>query len=181
MLTCGSHPKIPNPLSRLVLSGLYVWSLAAKSRQSCPILCDPIDGCPQAALSLGCSRQEPWSGLPFPPPAHSCTPSRFSRVQLCATPWTAALQAPLSTGFSRQEHWSGLPLESWGIHVGHRRVSALIRVHGPGRTRGRCPAVAVHRSECSDGENGGSREEEMAARRRGEEEAKVCRQSEQLV
>jgi len=35
--------------------------------------------------------------------------SRFSRVQLCATPYTAAHQAPLSMGFSRQEHWSGLP------------------------------------------------------------------------
>ena len=35
--------------------------------------------------------------------------SRFSRVQLCATPWTAAHQVPLSLGFSRQEHWSGLP------------------------------------------------------------------------
>ena len=35
--------------------------------------------------------------------------SRFSRVRLCATPWTAAHQAPLSLGFSRQEHWSGLP------------------------------------------------------------------------
>ena len=35
--------------------------------------------------------------------------SRFSRVQLCATPQTAAHQAPLSLGFSRQEHWSGLP------------------------------------------------------------------------
>ena len=35
--------------------------------------------------------------------------SRFSRVQLCATPWTAAHQAPPSLGFSRQEHWSGLP------------------------------------------------------------------------
>ena len=33
--------------------------------------------------------------------------SRFSRVQLCATPWTAAHQAPPSLGFSRQEHWSG--------------------------------------------------------------------------
>ena len=33
--------------------------------------------------------------------------SRFSRVRLCATPWTAAHQAPLSLGFSRQEHWSG--------------------------------------------------------------------------
>ena len=33
--------------------------------------------------------------------------SCFSRVQLCATPQTAAHQAPLSLGFSRQEHWSG--------------------------------------------------------------------------
>ena len=36
--------------------------------------------------------------------------SHFSRVQLCATPETAAHQAPLSLGFSRQEHWSGLPI-----------------------------------------------------------------------
>ena len=39
-------------------------------------------------------------------------PSRFSRVRLCATPWTAAYQASPSTGFSRQEHWSGLPFPS---------------------------------------------------------------------
>ena len=38
--------------------------------------------------------------------------SRFSRVQLCVTPWTAAHQALLSLGFSRQEHWSGLPFPS---------------------------------------------------------------------
>ena len=36
----------------------------------------------------------------------------LSRVQLLATPWTAAHQAPLSMGFSRQEYWSGLPLPS---------------------------------------------------------------------
>ena len=35
--------------------------------------------------------------------------SHFSRVQLCATPYTAGHQAPPSLGFSRQEHWSGLP------------------------------------------------------------------------
>ena len=49
-------------------------------------------------------------GISFP---HShtyvCMLSRFSRVRLFATPWTAARQAPLSTGFSRQEHLSGLP------------------------------------------------------------------------
>ena len=38
--------------------------------------------------------------------------SCFSRVQLCATPQTAAHQGPPSLGFSRQEHWSGLPLPS---------------------------------------------------------------------
>ena len=38
--------------------------------------------------------------------------SRFSHVQLCVTPWTAAHQVPLSLGFSRQEHWSGLPFLS---------------------------------------------------------------------
>ena len=38
--------------------------------------------------------------------------SRFSRVPLLATPWTAAYQAPSSMGFSRQEDWSGVPLPS---------------------------------------------------------------------
>ena len=40
---------------------------AAKSLQSCPTLCDPIDSLAahQAPLSLGFSRQEHWSGLPF--------------------------------------------------------------------------------------------------------------------
>ena len=38
--------------------------------------------------------------------------SRFSHVQLCATPWTVAHQAPPSMGFSRQEYWSGVPLPS---------------------------------------------------------------------
>ena len=36
----------------------------------------------------------------------------FSRVQLLATPRTAAYQASLSMGFSRQEYWSGVSLLS---------------------------------------------------------------------
>ena len=39
---------------------------AAKSLQSCPTLCDPRDGSPPGPPSLGFSRQEHWSGLPFP-------------------------------------------------------------------------------------------------------------------
>ena len=38
--------------------------------------------------------------------------SRFSRVQPCVTPQTAAHQAPPSLGFSRQEYWSGVPIPS---------------------------------------------------------------------
>ena len=36
----------------------------------------------------------------------------LSRVELLATPWTAAHQAPPSMGFSRQEYWNGVPLPS---------------------------------------------------------------------
>ena len=43
---------------------------AAKLLQSRPTLCDPIDGSPPGSASLGFSRQEHWSGLPFPSPMH---------------------------------------------------------------------------------------------------------------
>ena len=43
---------------------------AVKSLQSCPTLCDPIDGSHQAPPSLRFSRQGHWSGLPFPSPKH---------------------------------------------------------------------------------------------------------------
>ena len=66
----------------------------------------------QNPSSLGFSRQEYWSGLPFPSPMRACTPSHFSRVWLYATLWTAANQPPLSTGFSKQEYWHGLPFPS---------------------------------------------------------------------
>ena len=61
--------------------------------------------------SLWFSRQEPWSGLPFPSLMHESEKWKvkvksLSRVRLLATPWTAAYQAPLCMGFSRQEYWS---------------------------------------------------------------------------
>ena len=50
--------------------------------------------------------------------------SRFSRVQLCATPSMAAHQAPLSLGLSRQEHWSGLPFPS-PVHESESEVAQV--------------------------------------------------------
>ena len=43
---------------------------AAKSLHSCLTLCDPQMAAHQAPPSLGFSRQEHWSGLPFPSPMH---------------------------------------------------------------------------------------------------------------
>ena len=77
----------------------------------CLTLCDPIDNSPARLL---CPWDSPGKntgvGCHFLLQCmHACMLSRFSRVQLCATLWTAAHQAPLSKGFSRQEYWSGLP------------------------------------------------------------------------
>ena len=91
---------------------LYILSAApAKSRQSCPTLCNPIDSSPSGSSGPGILQAGilEWVAISF---SSTCMLSHFSHVQLCATPWTAAHQAPLSTGFSRQEYWIGLPFPS---------------------------------------------------------------------
>ena len=40
----------------------------AKSLQSCPTLCDPMDSSPPDSSVHGILQQEYWSGLSFPPP-----------------------------------------------------------------------------------------------------------------
>ena len=82
----------------------------------------------QAPLSLGLSRQEHWSGLPFPSPMHESEKWKWSCsvVSVLATPWTAAYQAPPSMGFPRQEYWSGVPLPSPG-KAGQLHVKEWIR------------------------------------------------------
>ena len=86
-------------------------AVAAKSLQSCPTLCDPIDGSPPGSPVPGIlqARILEWVAIAF---SNACMLSCFSRVRLCVTPWTAAHQAPLSTGLSRQEYWSVLPFPS---------------------------------------------------------------------
>ena len=78
----------------------------------------------EAPPSLGFSRQEDWSRLPFPSPIHESEVVKLlSRVWLLATPWTLAHQAHPAMGFSRQEYWSGVPLPSpaycWVIVLKH--------------------------------------------------------------
>ena len=85
---------------------------AAKSLQSCPTLCDPIDGRPGSPVP-GILQARTLEWLPFPSPMRESEKWKWSRsvsVWLFMTPWTAAYQAPPSMGFSRQEYWSGVPL-----------------------------------------------------------------------
>ena len=53
-----------------MISSSAAAAAAAKLVQSCPTLCDPIDGSPLGSSVLGFSRQEYWSGFPFPSPMH---------------------------------------------------------------------------------------------------------------
>ena len=123
--------------------------------KSCPTLAILWTVACQAPLSMGFSRQEYWSGLPFPSPGHLPYPgiepgspalqaddlpteqwsgsmlSHCNCVRLCATP---------SLGFSRQEHWSGLPFPSPMHKSGkwkwsHSVMSDSSRPHGLQPTR----------------------------------------------
>ena len=80
----------------------------AKSLQSCPTLCDPIDGSPPGSPVPGIlqARTLEWVAISFSNAWNwKVKVKSLSRVRLLATPWTAAYQAPPSMGFSRQEYW----------------------------------------------------------------------------
>ena len=88
---------------------------AAKSLQSCPTLCDPINGSPPGSAIPGIlqARKLEWVAISFSKAwKWKVKVKSLSRFWLLATPWTTAYQAPPSMGFSRQEYWSGVPLPS---------------------------------------------------------------------
>ena len=116
--------------------------MCASVTRSCLTLCDPMDCItPQTPLSTGFSRQENWSGLPFPspvdlpdhgikagspalqadslpsePPGKPRHPvhAKLPVVSLC-DPVGCSLPGPnVHGGFSRQEYWSGLSFPSPG-------------------------------------------------------------------
>ena len=62
--------RIDKNVEKSELSSMAAAATAAKLVQSCPTLCDPIDGSPLGSSVLGFSRQEYWSGFPFPSPMH---------------------------------------------------------------------------------------------------------------
>ena len=88
---------------------------AAKSLQSCPTLCNPVDSRPPGSPIPGIlqARTLEWVAISFSNAwKWKVKVKSLSSVWLLATPWTAAYQAPPPMGFSRQKYWSGLPLPS---------------------------------------------------------------------
>ena len=103
------------PLFAFCLWLLPAAAAAAKSRQSCPTLCDPIDGSPTGSSVPGIlqARTLEWVAISFSNAwKWKVKVKLLSLVWLLATPWTVAYQAPPSMGFSRQEYWSGVPSPS---------------------------------------------------------------------
>ena len=117
----------------LTLASPSPCTAAAKSLQSCPTLCDPIDGSPPSSAIPGIlqARALEWVAISFSNAwKWKVKVKSLSRVRLLATPWTAAYQAPPSMGFPRQEFWSGLPLPSPIIlHSACQIVGAEISVY----------------------------------------------------
>ena len=106
------------------LSQDYLPAAMAYSLQSCPTLCDPIDGSPPGSPVPGIlqARSLEWVDISFSSAwKWKVKVKLLGRVRPSATPWTAAFQAPPSMGFARQEYWSGMPLPSldylpiWGF------------------------------------------------------------------
>ena len=90
---------------------------AAKLLQSCPTLCDPIDGSPPGSSVLGIlqARTLEWVAISFSNVwKWKVKVKSLSHVRLLATPWTAAHQAPLSKGFfqARILEWSAIAFSS---------------------------------------------------------------------
>ena len=77
MLTLFCKVTTWNKFLKLVC---FPWAAAAAAKllQSSPTLCHPIDGSPPGSPSLGLSRQEHWSGLPFPSPMHESEKGKWS-------------------------------------------------------------------------------------------------------
>ena len=75
---------------------------AARSLQSCPTLCDPIDGSPPGSPVPGIlqARTLGWVAVSFSSAWEwKVKVKPLSRVRLLVTPWTVAYQAPPSMDF----------------------------------------------------------------------------------
>ena len=103
MLFIQSNQPIVCPVDKaLRLKYLHTAAADAKSLQSCPTLCDPIESSPPGSPVPGIlqARTLEWVAISFSNEwKWKVKVKSLSRVWLPATPWTAAHQAPPSMDF----------------------------------------------------------------------------------
>ena len=105
------------------ISGIFDQASAAKSHQSYPTLCDPIDGSPSGSPIPGILQARILERVAIS--SSSAWKWSLSFVSNSLRPWTAAYQALPSIRFPRQEYWSGLPLPSPLIKLVNVKVKLL--------------------------------------------------------
>ena len=88
---------------------------ATKSLQSCPTLCDPIEGSPPGSAVPGIlqARTLEWVAISFSNAwKWKVKVKSLSRVWLLADPMDCSLPGSSIHGIFQQEYWSGVPLPS---------------------------------------------------------------------
>ena len=114
------HTMPPSPSPSPKVCPTYLCISAAKSLQSCPTLCDPIDGSPPGSPIPGIlkARTLEWVAISSSSAwKWKVKVKSLNHVWVIVTRWTAAYQAPPSMGFSRQEYWSGVPYKHIQIYI----------------------------------------------------------------
>ena len=101
---------------------MFLWTLDQDSAQCavtkpCPTLLPPMDGSPQAPLSMEFSKQEYWSGFPFPAPG-DLDPGIESFVTLA-----------LAGGFFNQHPtWEALFQDGWKHIQTGQEIAEVVQV-----------------------------------------------------
>ena len=98
----------------------YIYAAAAKWLQSCPTLCNPIDGSPPGSPVPGIlqARTLEWVAISFSNAwKWELKVKSLSCIWLLSDPMDCSPPGPPPTGFSRQEYWSGVPLPSPHIYI----------------------------------------------------------------
>ena len=111
----NQYIKSDSFLTKLTINLKPIFIAAAKSLQSYLTPCEQIRRQPTRLPVPGIlqARTLEWVAISFSSAwKWKVKGKSLSRIQLLATPWTAAYQAPPSVGFSRQKYWNRVLLPS---------------------------------------------------------------------
>ena len=97
---------------------------AAKSLQSCPTLCDPVDGSPPGSPILGIlqARTLEWVAISFSNAWKWKVKVSLSKCPTLHDPMDYSLPGSSVHGFSRQEYWSGVPFSNFYVQYFAKRM-----------------------------------------------------------